>query len=241
MFSSPKSSPAPPTRFEPVVPTEISPILAAGLGMEYASLRAPNNCPRGMYVTPSQEALMKWHGVYFVHRGPYAGYVLRFTITFPISYPHNAPTVRFDSDVFHPMVDPKTKLWYPRGRMAQWRPKVDHIPHLLHSLKSSFKTPALDAVTEEEAKNKQIWSLYHHSHQTFLSMTAQRALQSTSRTVLYPSQDGQSMAPTTPTRQRKISMNDGSTDDIGPIVFKELKEEGRERVLWENMKKRSGA
>ncbi|WWD17268.1 hypothetical protein CI109_101706 [Kwoniella shandongensis] len=235
MFSSPRASPAPP-RVDPPAPTDISPVLAAELGMEYASLRAPNNCPRGMYITPSQESLAKWHGVFFVHRGPYAGYVLRFTITFPLTYPTTPPTVRFDSDVFHPMIDPKTKIWHPRGRLAQWKPKIDHVPHLLHSLKSSFKTPALDSVTEEEAINKQIWSLYHHSHQTFLSMTSQRAVQSTSRSVLYPTKYPQPASPTTPTRQRKISMDDSVSNDTGPIVFKELGEEGRER-LWDNVKR----
>jgi hypothetical protein len=119
-----------------------------------SSLRAANNCPRGMYLTPSPETLLRWHGVFFVQRGtyievlshrwhhlypctgPYAGSVLRFTLQFPSSYPQNGPTVRFDSDVFHrenvslcsqikaessAMVDPKTKVWHPRGRLARWQ------------------------------------------------------------------------------------------------------------------------
>jgi hypothetical protein len=35
---------------------------------------------------------------------------------------------------------------------------VDHVAHLLHALKASFKTAALDAVKEEEAVNRQVWS-----------------------------------------------------------------------------------
>jgi hypothetical protein len=34
-----------------------------------ASLRAAGNCPTGMYLTPSPDTLLKWHGVFFVHRG----------------------------------------------------------------------------------------------------------------------------------------------------------------------------
>lgn len=56
------------------------------------------------------------------------------------------------------LVDPKTKEWIPRGRLAQWQPRVDHVAHLLHALKASFKTAALDAITEEQAVNKQVWS-----------------------------------------------------------------------------------
>ncbi|ORX36620.1 ubiquitin-conjugating enzyme/RWD-like protein [Kockovaella imperatae] len=178
---------------------EISPLLAAELGLEYSSLRAIGNCPTGMYVTPSAESLLKWYGVFFVHRGPYAGSVLRFTLSFPPSYPQSAPVIRFDSDVFHPMVDPKTKIWSPRGRLIQWQPRIDHVPHLLHSLKASFKTQALQSITEDQAINKQVWSLYHHSRQTFLSMTSQRALHSTSLHHLYPSAHP-ILSPTSPTK-----------------------------------------
>jgi hypothetical protein len=56
------------------------------------------------------------------------------------------------------LVDPKTKEWIPSGRLRQWQPRVDHVAHLLHALKASFKTAALDAVTEEQAVNKQVYS-----------------------------------------------------------------------------------
>ena len=79
-----------------------------------------------MYLSPSPETLLKWYGVFFIHQGtyvdrehispwkgkqlelmrvtltgPYAGSVLRFSVTFPNSYPRNPPLIRFDSDVFH--------------------------------------------------------------------------------------------------------------------------------------------
>ncbi|WVQ80761.1 hypothetical protein IAT38_002866 [Cryptococcus sp. DSM 104549] len=238
MFGSPRSL-LTPKKAAQEAPPDISPLLAAELGLEFASLQAPNNCPHGMYVTPSEETLLRWHGVFFVHRGPYAGSVLRFALIFPTNYPQSAPTVRFSSDVFHPMVDPKTKVWHPRGRLTQWRPRIDHVPHLLHSLKTSFKAKSLESIVEEEAINKHVWSLYHHSQHTFLSMMAQRAANSASQSALYPSEYPQPPSPTTP-RTRKTSQNSlGSDDGIaagrGMIVFKELKEGERER-LWSGLK-----
>ncbi|ORY33960.1 ubiquitin-conjugating enzyme/RWD-like protein [Naematelia encephala] len=222
-------------------PTEISTLLAAELGLEYASLRAVGICPTGIYITPSTSTLLRWHGVFFVHRGPYAGAVLHFTLTFPTTYPRTAPTIQFDSEVYHPMVDPRTRIWSPRGKLAQWQPRVHHVPHLLHSLKASFKTKALDEIAEDEAINKQIWSLHRHSPQTFLSMTAQRSLHSTSRHTLYPNTAAPDQVviglPSTPPRQRTISGRSlvGSQSDEKGIVFREIGEEEKER-LWKGLK-----
>ncbi|WVF71493.1 hypothetical protein IAT40_006299 [Kwoniella sp. CBS 6097] len=247
MFSSPLRSPKPKD-----LPIDVSPLLAAELGIEYASLRAPRGCPVGMYITPSSESVLKWHGVFFVHKGPYAGSILRFTLLFPPSYPQTAPTVRFDSDVFHPMVDPKTKVWHPRGRLSQWRPRADHVSHVLHSLKGSFKVKSLESIGEDEAINKQVWSLYHHSHQTFISMTSQRALHSSSRSVLYPDASYPANQPplphspsstnltttTTPTplRTRKISGQSMSDEGVKVIRFNEI-DLAEQRELWDRLKR----
>jgi hypothetical protein len=73
------------------------------------------------------------------------------------------------------MVDPKTKVWYPTGRLAQWqyvpsprvasladillhRPRQHHVVNLLHALRDSFQTTFLADLKEDEAINKQIWS-----------------------------------------------------------------------------------
>ncbi|WWC62001.1 uncharacterized protein I303_104588 [Kwoniella dejecticola CBS 10117] len=230
MFSSPLRSPKP---CQPIDP-EISPLLAAEIAIEFNSLRTPRGCPEGIYITPSREGLLRWNGVFFVHRGPYAGSILRFTLLFPYTYPQNGPTLRFDSDVFHPLVDPKTKIWRAKGRLSSWRTRLDHVSHLLHALKRSFKSKELDSITEEEAANKQVWSLYHHSHQTFLSLTSQRSLHSASRSTLFPEEYP---APPSPTRTRKIS-GQSMTEELGKqaIKFKELDNE-EERRLWDDLKK----
>ncbi|WVQ99435.1 hypothetical protein IAU59_006570 [Kwoniella sp. CBS 9459] len=241
MFSSPLRSPKPKD-----LPVEVSPLLATELGIEYASLRAPRGCPEGMYITPSSESVLKWHGVFFVHKGPYAGSVLRFTILFPPSFPRTAPTVRFDSDVFHPMVDPKTKIWHPRGRLSQWKPRIDHVSHVLHSLKGSFKVKSLESINEDEAVNKQVWSLYHHSRQTFVSMTSQRALHSSSRSILYPdaatalnqipSFPTRESLVSTPVRTRKISGQSISDEGMKVIKFNEVND-AEQKELWESLRR----
>ncbi|WVN88355.1 uncharacterized protein L203_103561 [Cryptococcus depauperatus CBS 7841] len=242
MFSSPRFFVS--KKVELQSPPEISPLLAAELGLEYASTRAKNNCPKGIYLVPSEETLLKWHGVFFVHRGPYKGSVLRFTLVFPQDYPQSAPTVRFSSDVFHPMIDSKTKIWYPRGRLTQWRPRADHIPQLLYSLKASFKTKLLEGISEEEAVNKHMWSLYHHNHQTFLSMTTQRSMHSASQTTLYPEAYPLPPSPTratgSPQKKRQTSANSLASDDgLGSIKdmiqFTEITKGQKER-LWEALK-----
>lgn len=44
--------------------------------------------------------------------GPYAPAVLRFEVVFPLDYPEYPPTVRFTSDIFHPLVAPLTAYTY---------------------------------------------------------------------------------------------------------------------------------
>ncbi|TYJ54122.1 hypothetical protein B9479_005220 [Cryptococcus floricola] len=243
MFSSPRALFTPRNQEPPRHP-DIPPLLAAELAQEYASLGAARNCPRGMYLSPSEETILKWHGVFFVHKGPYSGAVLRFSIVFPLNYPSDRPIIRFTNDVFHPMVDPKSRIWYPSGHPRQRKPQLDHVPQLLHNLKASFKTKALEQVHEDDAVNKHVWSLYHHSHQTFLSMTAQRAAYTASETTLYPDAHPLPPSPTrktsTPTRQRQTSMNSLASDDgLGPtreiIKFKEFNE-GEKEALWAMLK-----
>ncbi|KAL7421627.1 hypothetical protein Q5752_003396 [Cryptotrichosporon argae] len=218
MFTPKKTStPAPP----PPAAAELSVVQATALAAEFASLRAPGACPRGMYVVPSPDSLRVWHGVLFVHRGPYAGSVLRFTLIFPPSFPGHAPTVRFDTDVFHPLIDPKTHVWSLPSQPA-WHPDR-HVAHLLHALKASFKTPGLDAVGEDEAANRQVWSLYRHSPQTFLSLTAQRAMHSTTRAALF----GEPLLPA-----GKVGSGAGAPGTPGtPGTQKTRVDEGRDEVI----------
>nr|XP_019011149.1 uncharacterized protein I206_04461 [Kwoniella pini CBS 10737]OCF49930.1 hypothetical protein I206_04461 [Kwoniella pini CBS 10737] len=91
----------------------------------------------------------------------------------------------------------------------------------------------MDSIAEDEASNKQVWSLYHHSHQTFLSLTTQRSLHSASRSTLFPENYP---APPSPSRTRKIS-GQSMTEEMGKqaIRFMEL-DKDEESSLWEDLK-----
>ncbi|KIX03182.1 uncharacterized protein Z518_06734 [Rhinocladiella mackenziei CBS 650.93] len=76
------------------------------LVLDFSSLK--DNCPEGLYLslTPGDPSL--WAAVLFVHKGPYAGAVLRFQISFPDDYPEHPPVITFSTDIFHPLVVPLT-------------------------------------------------------------------------------------------------------------------------------------
>ncbi|KAJ1532721.1 hypothetical protein HK405_000891, partial [Cladochytrium tenue] len=73
--------------------------------IEYKNLRNPNHCPTGMYVMPDPDNLNEWHCVLFIHRGYYKEGVFKFVLQVPDGYPDEGPTVRFVTDMFHPLVD----------------------------------------------------------------------------------------------------------------------------------------
>ncbi|KAI1915448.1 hypothetical protein LOZ61_001642 [Ophidiomyces ophidiicola] len=96
------------------------------LYLELASLQA--SPPPGVYVTISPTDPTLWSGVLFVQKGtihgilplgplgsclkialgPYASAILRFQVRFPRIYPDLPPIVRFDTDIFHPLLVPLT-------------------------------------------------------------------------------------------------------------------------------------
>ena len=50
----------------------------------------------------------EWHGVYLVKQGIYNSAVVKFKIEFPPSYPKKMPEVRFQSKIYHPLVNWET-------------------------------------------------------------------------------------------------------------------------------------
>ena len=124
--------------------------------MEYRSLQAGNHCPSGIYVLPSPESLSRkllirhlviealvWNGVIFLHSGPYAGAVLRFIITFPEEYPQVVPSVRFMSDVYHPLVN-SNGHFIMQQFFPVWRPNYDFVIHVLLQIKRAFTNEGLN-------------------------------------------------------------------------------------------------
>ncbi|KAK5110609.1 hypothetical protein LTR62_005648 [Meristemomyces frigidus] len=76
------------------------------LQLEFTALK--HACPSGVYVAPVHDTPLTWVGVLFPRQGPYATAVLRFEIIFTSAYPSRPPTIRFATDVFHPLVTPVT-------------------------------------------------------------------------------------------------------------------------------------
>ncbi|KAL9001142.1 MAG: hypothetical protein Q9169_000325 [Polycauliona sp. 2 TL-2023] len=58
---------------------------------------------------------MRWSGVLFVRKGPYAPAILRFHLSFPPGYPDLPPLITFTTDIFHPLVTPVTTYTYGVG------------------------------------------------------------------------------------------------------------------------------
>lgn len=74
--------------------------------MTSALVCQPGNCPDGIYVSPSPSVEDEWSAVIFLHKGPYAGSVLRFRFVFPAAFPARAPSVYFaKGSLIHPLVD----------------------------------------------------------------------------------------------------------------------------------------
>lgn len=100
-----------------------------------------------------------WSGVLFLHRGYYQGAILHFTLSIPPSYPSTAPTITFDSPIFHPLVDPSSGRMRLDWRFPTWRAREDCISHVLHAVKGAFKRKALEGLREALCANHEAFHL----------------------------------------------------------------------------------
>lgn len=165
--------------------SSLNPTTRVALSFEYASLRYNKHCPSGMYITPTPDSVLVWDGVLFVHKGYYAGSVLKFTITFPDKYPDMPPTVRFLTDVFHPLVETRTGLLNLMARFRPWRPTEHRVHDILHFTKALFKVTVLDHINELDVVNKEAFKLYQENRTSFAALAQQSAQFSRSPSALY--------------------------------------------------------
>ena len=88
-------------------PDYADPIRDKTLVMEYKLLQ--KFAPMGMFVLPNSfDCFLEWHGVYLVKQGIYNSSILKFKIVFSKGYPKVMPEVRFQSKVYHPLVNWET-------------------------------------------------------------------------------------------------------------------------------------
>ncbi|KAJ3107044.1 Ubiquitin-conjugating enzyme E2 19 [Phlyctochytrium planicorne] len=60
----------------------------------------------GVSAFPDPDNILNWHGTIVGPSGTaYEGLSYKLSLTFPTNYPFNAPTIRFESPMFHPNVD----------------------------------------------------------------------------------------------------------------------------------------
>ncbi|KAI6119364.1 UBC-like protein [Pisolithus croceorrhizus] len=173
-------------------PSSLNPTTRAVLSSEYASLRYNKHCPSGMYITPGADSILVWDGVLFVHKGYYAGSVLKFAVTFPDKYPDMPPTVRFLTDVFHPLVETRTGLLNLMARFPSLEviPTEHRVHDILHFMKALFKAPVLDRINELDVVNKEAFKLrirYQENRTSFTALAQQSAQFSRSPSALYDS------------------------------------------------------
>ncbi|OQV07959.1 hypothetical protein CLAIMM_12311 [Cladophialophora immunda] len=76
------------------------------LVLDFSALRG--HCPDGLYLSLTSGDPCIWAAVNFVRKGPYAGAILRFQISFPDTYPDLPPLITFSTDIFHPLIVPLT-------------------------------------------------------------------------------------------------------------------------------------
>ncbi|KAH7929425.1 UBC-like protein [Leucogyrophana mollusca] len=170
-----------------IIEGTINPVIRAAISLEYASLRHHQHCPTGMYVIPSAVTILVWEAAFFVHQGYYADSILKFELTFPSDYPERPPTVRFLTDIFHPLIAAQTGAFSLTPRFRPWRPKEHHVFDVLHWIKASFKKSVLDQLKDFDCLNKEAFKLYRDNTPSFAALATQSSKLSQSPSALYDS------------------------------------------------------
>jgi len=83
---------------------------AQNRALDFLSIK--HACPKGLYLAPHPTDSNRWEGVLFVRHGIFKPAVLRFTLTFPSTYPHRAPDIAISTEIFHPLIRPLTTYTY---------------------------------------------------------------------------------------------------------------------------------
>eukprot|EP01099_Mayorella_cantabrigiensis_P003757 TRINITY_DN2829_c0_g1_i1.p1 TRINITY_DN2829_c0_g1~~TRINITY_DN2829_c0_g1_i1.p1 ORF type:complete len:266 (-),score=49.83 TRINITY_DN2829_c0_g1_i1:291-1058(-) len=163
--------------------------------LEYKYLGA--HVPRGVYVIPSRDSILVWNLVFFIQDGVYAEGVFRATLHIPLRYPEHPPTVRFDSDFFHPQVNAATGVvniskleWNfshsshnQSSSISTNEPQIWHVVHFVNSL--FYDIDITNPINSEAAH------LYKDDYREFLVRTGWSVLRSKKLVFSNPNQDSE--------------------------------------------------
>ncbi|GAA5974423.1 hypothetical protein JCM11641_005275 [Rhodosporidiobolus odoratus] len=192
--------------------------------LEFSALGEGDACPLGMWVWPV--GVFEWHITFFLHRGYYAHSILRLRLQIPQSYPSTPPQILFDSQVFHPLIDPVSGLMRLDSRFPTWRPRRDFLSHVLHFVKSSFKRKGLDGLREVQCANLEAYRIYRTNPPLFARLASQSASLSTSSSILYSPPIPRSVdAEPSPVRFRQLEKGEEER------LRERVREEGERKVV----------
>lgn len=124
----------------------------------------------GIYVTPSYENPFLWFGVIFVRSGMYKDGVFRFTISLPNRFPNDStvPVVAFQSDVFHPMVNPSDGVLNLSDAFPKWQSGDSHIWQMLKFVQFILQNLDDHTIPSEHVVNNEAYQLLMENRAEFL-------------------------------------------------------------------------
>jgi ubiquitin-protein ligase len=160
--------------------------------IEYKNLKNPSNCPPGVYCLPREDNLNIWDGVVFVQPGGggyYENGIFRFLLQIPEEYPAVAPSVKFISEMFHPLIN-SSGYFVINHRFPEWIPRKHFISHLLHYISDMFTPVGLTELEEVFCPNKESFHLLNTNLPLFKKRAAQIASLSCRENVLMSSDNG---------------------------------------------------
>mmetsp|Transcript_122515 Transcript_122515/g.273607 ORF Transcript_122515/g.273607 Transcript_122515/m.273607 type:complete len:288 (+) Transcript_122515:81-944(+) len=147
--------------------------------LEYERLQ--DFIPSGMYVMPSLDSVLTWHGTLFARHGLYRGGVFKFTLQLPEDYPESPPDLCFVSEVFHPMVEPSTGRVDLGAIFPEWRPGRDYASFALPHLHKALLRREYFAASARPPLNPEARELFLNSPAEFAERAAECARSSLCR------------------------------------------------------------
>lgn len=164
----------------------------------------------GVYVTPSYENPFLWFGVVFVRGGMYKDGVFRFTISLPKRFPNDSsvPVITFQSEIFHPLVNPSDGVLDLSEAFPNWRSGENHIWQMLKFVQFIFQNLDEHTIHPTQVANNDAYELLLENRNEFL-MRTERCVEE--------SQDKLYDVPTIPDRNY-ICFDRFNPDVHGPVL-----------------------
>lgn len=132
---------------------------------DYKKLTAQS--PDGIAAAPVGDDLFKWVGIIIGPQGTaWEGGVWKLDMAFPQEYPAKPPTVRFQSEVFHPNVYPQGTICLDILRTAGWSPSYD-VSAILVAIQALLTDP--DAPVGMDEANAEASALYANNRPAYFA------------------------------------------------------------------------